>query len=91
MEGLIITKLLVVSALIVLFFRTKKLRSLGDDLGAAIKGFKNAMNDDSAPGAADLRLMMWRVSQTAKNKSSRQRRLVARGARLFLPARRHFI
>ncbi|RLR18442.1 twin-arginine translocase subunit TatA [Sodalis-like symbiont of Bactericera trigonica] len=33
-----------------LLFGTKKLRSLGgDDLGAAIKGFKKAMNDDSAP------------------------------------------
>jgi Sec-independent protein translocase protein TatE len=41
-----ITKLLVVGALIVLLFGTKKLRSLGGDLGAAIKGFKKAMNED---------------------------------------------
>lgn len=41
-----ITKLLVVGALIVLLFGTKKLRTLGGDLGAAIKGFKKAMNDD---------------------------------------------
>ncbi|WP_289484247.1 twin-arginine translocase TatA/TatE family subunit, partial [Enterobacter sp. E105B] len=27
-------------------FGTKKLRTLGGDLGAAIKGFKKAMNDD---------------------------------------------
>lgn len=46
MEGLSITKLLVVGALIVLLFGTSKLRSLGGDLGAAIKGFKKAMNDD---------------------------------------------
>lgn len=44
-----ITKLLVVGALIVLLFGTKKLRSLGGDLGAAIKGFKKAMNDDDTP------------------------------------------
>ena len=43
-----ITKLLVVAALVVLLFGTKKLRTLGGDLGAAIKGFKNAMNDDDA-------------------------------------------
>ncbi|MWL75564.1 twin-arginine translocase subunit TatE, partial [Escherichia coli] len=30
----------------VLLFGTKKLRTLGGDLGAAIKGFKKAMNDD---------------------------------------------
>ena len=41
-----ITKLLVVAALIILVFGTKKLRTLGGDLGAAIKGFKKAMNDD---------------------------------------------
>ncbi|WP_414163130.1 twin-arginine translocase subunit TatE [Superficieibacter sp. BNK-5] len=43
-----ITKLLVVAALIVLVFGTKKLRTLGGDLGTAIKGFKKAMNDDDA-------------------------------------------
>ena len=36
-----ITKLLVVAALIILVFGTKKLRTLGGDLGSAIKGFKN--------------------------------------------------
>ncbi|WP_213992837.1 twin-arginine translocase subunit TatE [Sodalis sp. dw_96] len=46
MEGLSITKLLVIGALIVLLFGTNKLRSLGGDLGAAIKGFKKAMNGD---------------------------------------------
>ena len=43
-----ITKLLVVAALVVLLFGTKKLRTLGGDLGAAIKGLKKAMNDDDA-------------------------------------------
>ncbi|ELY4344746.1 twin-arginine translocase subunit TatE [Cronobacter sakazakii] len=42
-----ITKLLVIAALVVLLFGTKKLRTLGGDLGAAIKGFKKAMNDDT--------------------------------------------
>lgn len=42
-----ITKLLVVAALVVLLFGTKKLRTLVET-GAAIKGFKKAMNDDDA-------------------------------------------
>lgn len=46
-----ITKLLVVGVLIVLLFGTKKLRTLGGDLGAAIKGFKKAMNDDDKTAA----------------------------------------
>ncbi|WP_446919281.1 twin-arginine translocase subunit TatE [Klebsiella pneumoniae] len=41
-----ITKLLVVAALIILVFGTKKLRTLGGDLGSAIKGFKKSMNED---------------------------------------------
>lgn len=45
-----ITKLLVVAALVVLLFGTKKLRTLGGDLGAAIKGFKKAMNDGRCCG-----------------------------------------
>lgn len=40
MEGISITKLLVIAVLIVLLFGTNKLRTLGSDLGAALKGFK---------------------------------------------------
>jgi Sec-independent protein translocase protein TatE len=47
MEGISIAKLLIIGALIVLLFGTNKLRSLGGDLGSAIKGFKKAMSDDS--------------------------------------------
>lgn len=44
-----ITKLLLIAALVVLLFGTKKLRSLGGDLGAAIKGFKKSIKDDEQP------------------------------------------
>ncbi|VTN14972.1 Sec-independent protein translocase protein TatE [Raoultella terrigena] len=43
---LVLPNCLVVAALIILVFGTKKLRTLGGDLGSAIKGFKKAMNDD---------------------------------------------
>lgn len=46
MEGISIAKLLIIGALIVLLFGTNKLRSLGGDLGSAIKGFKKAMSED---------------------------------------------
>ncbi|MDI9220883.1 twin-arginine translocase subunit TatE [Pantoea sp. EA-12] len=48
MEGFSIAKLLIIGALIVLLFGTNKLRSLGGDLGSAIKGFKKAMKDDES-------------------------------------------
>jgi sec-independent protein translocase protein TatA len=43
---------LVVLAIVVLVFGTKKLRNLGSDLGGAIKGFKEGMKsaeEESAP------------------------------------------
>lgn len=50
-----VTKLLVIVVLVVLVFGTKKLSSLGSDLGSALKGFKKAMGDnDSASQDADF-------------------------------------
>ncbi len=39
-------QILVVLAIVLLLFGTKKLRNLGSDLGSAIKGFKKSMNQD---------------------------------------------
>ncbi|EOC1335610.1 Sec-independent protein translocase subunit TatA [Cronobacter turicensis] len=46
MGGISIWQLLIIAVLVVLLFGTKKLRSLGSDLGESIKGFKKAMGDD---------------------------------------------
>lgn len=42
---------LVVLAVVVLVFGTKKLRNLGSDLGSALKGFKEGMKDSDADNA----------------------------------------
>ena len=42
------TELIIILLILLLIFGTKKLRSLGGDLGSAIKGFKNAVSDDAA-------------------------------------------
>ncbi len=47
-------QLLILIAVVVLLFGTKKLRSLGSDLGASIKGFKKAMNDDEDKKEQDI-------------------------------------
>ena len=44
--GISIWQLLIVLAIIVLLFGTKKLRGMGGDLGGAVKGFKKAMSDE---------------------------------------------
>ncbi|GKV82403.1 MULTISPECIES: twin-arginine translocase TatA/TatE family subunit [Pectobacterium] len=47
MGGISITQLLIIAAIIILLFGTKKLSSLGADLGASIKGFKKAMGEEN--------------------------------------------
>ncbi|WP_024593818.1 MULTISPECIES: Sec-independent protein translocase subunit TatA [unclassified Pseudoalteromonas] len=47
-SGISIWQLLIVLAIIVLLFGTKKLRGMGGDIGGAVKGFKKAMSDDTA-------------------------------------------
>ncbi|HCI14174.1 MAG: preprotein translocase subunit TatA [Gallionellales bacterium GWA2_60_142] len=39
---------LIVLLVVVLVFGTKKLRSLGGDLGGAVKGFKEGMREDDS-------------------------------------------
>ena len=44
-------QILLILVIVVLLFGTRKLRSLGSDLGGAIKSFKKSMGEESA--AAD--------------------------------------
>lgn len=43
--GISVWQLLIVLGIVVLIFGTKKFRSLGSDLGSAVKGFKSAMKE----------------------------------------------
>lgn len=43
---------LIVLIIVVLVFGTKKLKSLGGDLGAGLKSFKDAMREGEASGTA---------------------------------------
>lgn len=46
--GFGIKELLVVLVIVLLLFGTKKLKSIGSDLGGAIKGFKKSVSDEDA-------------------------------------------
>jgi len=50
--GISIWQLLILLAVVILIFGTKKLKNVGGDLGSAIKGFKSAVKDPDA-GDAD--------------------------------------
>lgn len=68
MGGISIWQLLIVVAIIVLLFGTKKLRTLGTDLGESVKGFKKAMADDK-PQDASFDKVEAKTAETAEQKT----------------------
>nr|WP_315596585.1 Sec-independent protein translocase subunit TatA [uncultured Cupriavidus sp.] len=70
---------LIVLVIVMLVFGTKKLRNIGQDLGGAVKGFKDGMKDgnaegaDAAPGAPAKELRdTTTIDVEAKEKSRQQ-------------------
>ena len=53
--GIGIWQLLIILAIVIMLFGTKRLRTLGSDMGAAIKGFRNTMkpNEEDLSSEAD--------------------------------------
>lgn len=49
MGGISVWQLLIILLIVLLIFGTKKFKSMGSDLGSAVKGFKKAMHDEEAP------------------------------------------
>lgn len=45
MAGISLWQLLIILVIVLLLFGTKRLRNLGGDLGAAVKGFRGAVRD----------------------------------------------
>jgi sec-independent protein translocase protein TatA len=43
--GMSVTQLLIILVIVIVLFGTKRLRSLGSDLGGAIKSFRSAMKE----------------------------------------------
>jgi sec-independent protein translocase protein TatA len=52
MGGLSIWHWLIVLVVVIAVFGTKKLRNVGSDLGAAVKGFKDGMKDGGSDAPA---------------------------------------
>ena len=70
--GISIWQLLIILAIVLLLFGTKRLSSLGSDLGGAIKGFRKSLNseenpEDSAPAEQD------KASKSAHDAESKPR------------------
>ena len=44
--GISIWQLLIILAIVIMLFGTKRLRTMGSDLGSAVKGFRKSMSDE---------------------------------------------
>ena len=53
--GISVWQLLIILAIVVMLFGTKRLRTMGSDLGAAVKGFRTSVNaeDEAVDGEGD--------------------------------------
>ena len=51
--GISIWQLLIILVIVIMLFGTKRLRTLGTDLGSAVKGFRKSMSDDETPSKTD--------------------------------------
>lgn len=68
--GLSFGHLLIVLLIAVLIFGTKRLRSIGEDLGGAVKGFRKAMSDADNPDEDPKRLNQAGDADFPENRAS---------------------
>lgn len=52
--GIGIWELVLLLLIVLVLFGTKKLKTIGGDLGSAIKGFRKAISEEEAPPAGTL-------------------------------------
>ena len=68
-------QLLILLLVIIVIFGTKKLRNVGSDLGAAVKGFKKAMNEDepNATKDAEFKKITDEAAQTTQSDKAKDK------------------
>ncbi len=61
-------QLLIILAIVLAIFGTKRLRTLGSDLGSAVKGFRSAVNDaDQANETDDAQGTAEKIAETSED------------------------
>ena len=63
-------QLLIVLAIVLAIFGTKRLRTLGSDLGSAVKGFRSAVNEADKEPSAEVDFSESEKSEEPKDSSS---------------------
>jgi sec-independent protein translocase protein TatA len=78
LSGISIWQLLIILVVVLLLFGTKRLKTIGSDLGGAIKGFRSALNsgqrdeDEAPPRKEGLTQTSPNSSVTASNGAGSQ-------------------
>lgn len=62
---------LIVLVIVVLVFGTKKLRNIGQDLGGAVKGFKDGMKESEKPDEVQHKIGGETIDAQAREKSDK--------------------
>lgn len=73
MFGLGVPELLIILAIALLLFGTKRLKSLGSDLGTAIKGFRSAVTDEDKKSDEEQRVIDGSTKTTEAESSKSER------------------
>ncbi len=70
--GISIWNLLIILAIVVLLFGTKRLRGIGSDMGSAIKGFRNSLKDEPAEQEEAAKPQLSEHAKTDTSKDQQQ-------------------
>lgn len=68
--GISIWQLLIILAIVIMIFGTKKLKSLGADLGSAVKGFRQSVTDKTEDKCAEDAAQATAESTVQQNEST---------------------
>lgn len=72
-SGISIWQLLIILVIILLLFGTKKLRSIGSDLGSAVKGFRNSLRDEEPQDLGETQTLEHKQEQAPKAENISQK------------------
>lgn len=71
--GISIWQLLIILAIVVLVFGTKRLRNIGGDLGGAIKSFRKGLSEDESAAVEDKSSETTKVADEEASKVNQEK------------------
>ena len=73
MFGMGVTELLIILAIVLLLFGPKRIKTLGSDLGSAIKGFRSAVKEEDKKPAVESTAERGEESQIIEGELKQQK------------------